>query len=246
MKKLCSFLSIVFIMLIMTFCSLNVFAVDDIEDVPKTLTVHFYVQIQGVDTPIEGAEVSLYKIANMSVKKNNVTFSVSDKYNLLKDTVFDGMSVSDSMKAAEAFSKSVSDADYKEITDKNGNSVFNIADPGVYLVKQTNKTGKAVSYNDFVPYIILVPFAESNGSEWQYDVLSEPKITVTAVDESSISDEPSESSESSVPDIPDQPSDVVLTGDKSNVVAFVCIGFLSVLLIICLIPDHKNDKKGGR
>ena len=48
----------------------------------------------------------------------------------------------------------------------------------MYLVREGNKTGNAVNYNSFEPYLVMVPGVK-NG-QWVYDVTAYPKMEITA------------------------------------------------------------------
>ena len=132
-------------------------------------------------TPIDGAEIQIIQAASVSVDSNG-----SVTYSLLSDFAgnsinFDGMTVAESMKAAEALSKTV---DTKKlsmtsvVTGTDGKAVFTGLQAGMYLVREGNKTGNAVNYNSFEPYLVMVPGVK-NG-QWVYDVTAYPKTEITA------------------------------------------------------------------
>lgn len=240
-------LFIVYLMMfviISSFSVITVEAVSDIDDsIEKCLTVHFYTQKVGVDTPISGADIAVTKVADMYVKNGNLCFnSVSDVY---KNTDFNNLSTQKSVEFAAFAANIKHDYDFVATTDKNGNAVFNVKDNGIYLIEEIKANGMALDYELIEPYIIIVPYTNNHMSEWQYDVLSEPKTAIVDTDISYDNSDVSVIIEPSEPSV-SQSGDTVLTGDRSdNVIVFVCLGFLSVLLIICLVPDNKNNKKGG-
>ena len=51
-------------------------SVPDIENEKKSLTVYFFVQLVGVDTPIEGAEVGIYRIADLKTSFGSANYTV--------------------------------------------------------------------------------------------------------------------------------------------------------------------------
>jgi hypothetical protein len=132
-------------------------------------------------TLIDGAEIEIIRAASVSVDSNG-----SVAYSLLSDFAgnninFDGMTVAESMKAAEALSKTV---DTKKlnmtsvVTGADGKAVFTDLKAGMYLVREGNKTGNAVSYTSFKPYLVMVPGVKDG--QWVYDVTAYPKTEITA------------------------------------------------------------------
>ena len=197
MKKLCIVIFMLLTCLFMTLEPLSVFAVNDIDNnKEKSLTVYFFVQKLGIDKPIEGAEVGIAKIADIEVKNGNIVYTVVDKYAVLKDIEFEGMTVSESKNTAKEFND-IKKKKKTGITNMVGKCTFNNLESGVYLVKQLAAEGKAEGYAKFEPYIILVPYAYNYLPEWNYDILSEPK-TVNVIEQSEPSLESSESSETSL------------------------------------------------
>ena len=187
-------------------------SVPDIENEKKSLTVYFFVQLVGVDTPIEGAEVGIYRIADLKTSFGSANYTVLDKYAELKktqddrDVTFEGISVSESIALAKKFAVFSETPEMTAVTDKNGMCRFDDLEQGMYLVKELSASGEAQKYQLFEPYMISVPLAVSNiqtgGKIWQYDVLSEPKTKVSSGSHSEMSTGTSEVSnpEQSIPE----------------------------------------------
>lgn len=185
------------------------------ENQNKSLTVYFYVQKLGVDTAIEGAEIGIYKIADLKSENGSANYTVSETYSSLakikndKDTTFEGISFSESVELAKKF------ADIAEtlspiatgVTDSNGVYQFNDLEQGMYLVRELSASGEAKKYQLFEPYMVSVPLAVSVNevNEWQYDVLSEPKTKVSSGSHDEVSKQTSDDSrpESSEPSKPE-------------------------------------------
>ena len=260
MKKLCVVIFMLLTCLFMTLEPLSVFAVNDIDNnKEKNLTVYFFVQKLGINKPIEGAEVGITKIADIEVKNGNIVYKVVDKYAVLKDIKFDGMTVDESRNAAKEFNAIV-EVEKTGITNMSGKCMFNNLESGVYLVKQLAAEGKAEGYAKFEPYIILVPYADNYLPEWNYDILSEPK-TVNIIEPSEPSLESSEPSDISEPSLEfsepsdiskyseishsdisvDQPSDSVTTGDTSGIfVVMLCVICLSAFVVVIAEGADRN------
>ena len=194
MKKRYSVIMLLIVCIFMMLEPMNVLAINDIDsERAKNLTIYFYIQKTGVDTPISGAEVGVTKIADTKVVNGDLQFTVLSKYTDLIATNFRGISVSESVKIAGEFSKVTKEPDLKGVTAENGRCTFTVQDSGMYLIQQLSSTGVAEQYYAFEPYIILVPFASDNSEDWQYDILSEPKtVAKSRVDSDSSRVEQSE------------------------------------------------------
>ena len=126
------------------------------------------------DTYVEGAEITLYKIAdaylngfNLAFKYTNELSTCSVSLNDLTDTeLVNGISkcnIDDTIK-------------YKEITNQNGQVKFTDLDLGLYLVSQTNKLE---GYSNFESFLVMTP--ENISDEWTYDIKANPKTDIYKV-----------------------------------------------------------------
>ena len=190
------------------------------ENQNKSLTVYFYVQKLGVDTAIEGAEIGIYKIADLESENGSANYTVSETYFSLakiendKDTTFEGISFSESVELAKKFANIAETLSpvATGVTDSNGVYQFDNLEKGMYLVRELSASGDAKKYQLFEPYMVSVPLAVSVSevNEWQYDVLSEPKTKVSSGSHDEVSKQTSDDSkpESSQPSKPEssQPS----------------------------------------
>ncbi len=192
--------------------------VPDLTDESKSLTVYFFIENNGEDTPIEGATVSLHKIADLSVSGGSARYLTLDKYADLKktedgtDITFEGISASDSNILSKDFAKLTGEPEQIAVTDKKGKCTFEHLEKGMYLVQEIRSEGDAERYEKFEPYMVSVPLAENftGDYEWVYDVLSEPKTVVKRFEQS----EPSESSE---PSKTSEPSELSEPSESSEV-----------------------------
>lgn len=264
MKKRYSIIFLILICIFMMLEPMHVFAIDDIDSGrAKTLTIHFYTQKNGVDIPINGAEVGITKIADMYMKNGNVHFEVVDEYENLRDINLNSISTSDSLSVAEKFARQTYNYDYTGVIESNGEKTFDISDDGIYLVQEISVNGEASKYQIFSPYIILVPFISNENSNWNYDVVSEPKTAIKSI--TTITEHSTPFDESSVPEIStdetsiDEPSDegsevsvvdrvvthddiiTVLTGDSTKVFGILGVVCISLLLVI-LLQYSKEDR----
>ena len=231
MKKKYFFITFLFLLAIILE-PINVFAYDNIDsNRAKSLTVHFYTQKNGIDTPIDGAKIGIAKIADISIENNNIHYEINPIYDDL-DISFDDMSVSDSVEISKKISKLTNNYNYISETNKDGKCKFNIKDNGIYLIVELEAKRNAINYEIFDPYIILVPFATNENKDWTYDIISEPKTILHVTNE-----------ESSTPEDLSTPEDIVSTGDSSIKTAI--FGFTiaaTSLLIIILILINKEGR----
>ena len=170
--------------------TISVLAQDDrmpeIEDNLKSLKIEFYIEKSGVKTPIQGAVVSVYRISDLEVQGGSAEYIVLDKYSQLKkldegrDVTFNGITATQSEKLAKAFSQIVSEPEFTEVTDAQGECNFNNLEQGMYIVKEETATLAAKDYEIFAPYLISVPLAQKSdeGNQWLYSVVSAPKTTI--------------------------------------------------------------------
>ena len=173
----------------------------DIDESEKNLTVHFYVQKTGVDVPIEGAEIGIYKVAQLSCEKGSAKYTLLPEYSSVRkmengeDVTFWGISGTESENLAKRLDKLITHPEKVNTTDRSGDCFFNGLEQGMYLVKELNAQGQAADYEYFSPYLISVPLAVKNKTgpnNWLYDVFSEPKTKIIVKDSDSDSDSDSD------------------------------------------------------
>ena len=167
--------------------------VPDLSDENKSLEVFFFIQKNGVDTPIQGAEMGINRIASLTVEGGSAQYTVTEPYLSLQktksglDVTFDGLTFSDSVKLAATFAGIADDPQKTAVTDKHGKCKFTDLEEGIYLVREISAEGDAAGYKLIEPYMIAVPYPENYSGEyvWDYEVLSEPKTVIVPVDEPS-------------------------------------------------------------
>ena len=150
------------------------------------------------------------------------------------------MTVAESMKAAEALSKTV---DTKKlsmtsvVTGTDGKAVFTGLQAGMYLVREGNKTGNAVNYTSFEPYLVMVPGVKDG--QWVYDVTAYPKTEITA--------KPTHVSPTDTPPTPVTPTSTpeksTNTGVQNNTAVWtgVAAAAIAAVIIAGLAGKKKED-----
>ena len=244
----------------------------EISDSDKSLTIHFYVQKTGVDVPIKGAEIGIYKIANLSCENGSANYTLLPEYNSVKkvkdgeDVTFNGISGTESEQLAYKINELVGQPDNANSTNYLGNCTFDGLSQGMYLVKEINAEGDAADYEFFSPYLLSVPLAVKNGesgNSWKYDVFSEPKTMIivkdsdidsntdTDSDKHTDSDKSSSKSSSSTVSPPttsssnSQPKDVskVKTGYISNAMIIIMIMSIAGFLMVVSIGNKQKEEQ---
>lgn len=158
------------------------FWMDDLEE-GRMGTLSLKYTAEDTHKPISGAQVSLYKIASLSVKNGDAKYTLIDE---LKEAYpnldFAGMTTEE----LDATAEEMSNRNLKEYasltTDNSGKCKFENIEPGLYIVKQKAQVGMAKDYEDFKSFIINIPFPQTEDTvytgEWQYDVESLPKTEI--------------------------------------------------------------------
>lgn len=195
---------------------------------------------------LDGAEISLYKIADVDVYLGDVTYTLDEYFakQLGEDFVIEEMSEELSMEAAKKLSVGDRKANAVTETDADGNAIFKDLDYGIYLVSETAKSGTADKYEYFGNFIVTIPEAEKTEryhaekaqyedetekiryekteftGKWNYKVMVYPKTETSKIP--------------APPGTPPSPK----TGDDSHLEIFFIIAAVSG--ICCLVAAGKN------
>lgn len=140
----------------------------------------FYKEEGRPESKIAGLELQVYQAAELAVREDGAAI-----YTLTADfqgsgISFDGMTASESLKAAEALQALVQERQRKgleAVSDADGMACFENLQPGMYLVQQKPDDGGTGSYIKMDPYLVAVPQPEKGpeGAGWNYDVTMQPK-----------------------------------------------------------------------
>ncbi|MBQ8747944.1 MAG: Cna B-type domain-containing protein [Clostridia bacterium] len=125
---------------------------------------------QDAKTPIEGAELSLYRVATVKLnRKNNLSYTFT---NAFKDC---GCALDDPALSGklDAFVEEISVPDGQLHTDADGNAAFTNLPLGLYFVKQTNTVA---GYAPCTSFLVTVPYKNADG--YVYDVNASPKTDI--------------------------------------------------------------------
>lgn len=116
---------------------------------------------------IEGAEITLYKIANVKEDNHNLVFEYVDELS--------NCNLSIASLKAEDVGKCINKdiTGIKKFTSAEGVVYFDELDLGLYLVKQTNRVS---GFSKIDPFLVMIPSEIDN--KWIYDIESEPKTDI--------------------------------------------------------------------
>lgn len=166
MKKL----SILLLMLF-TFCA-NILSVNAL-DFTKKGSIEITLIEKEEQTKINGAELTIYKIADAKEENHNLVFEYVSELSDCKVSL-DNL---DNDNISEEINKCLNDS-VKGISlvTEDGKVNFEDLDLGLYLVKQTNKVE---GYSVITPYLVMIPRVIND--EWTYNVTSKPKTDIIRV-----------------------------------------------------------------
>ena len=166
MKKL----SILLLMLF-TFCA-NILSVNAL-DFTKKGSIEITLIEKEEQTKINGAELTIYKIADAKEENHNLVFEYVNELSDCKVSL-DNL---DNDNISEKINKCLNDS-VKGISlvTEDGKVNFEDLDLGLYLVKQTNKVE---GYSVITPYLVMIPRVIND--EWTYNVTSKPKTDIIRV-----------------------------------------------------------------
>lgn len=140
----------------------------------------------GSSTRIKGAEISVYQVADLTVKHGAAYYKAVSGF-AEAGVIFDGMTAEESNAAAEEFAKIV---EKKGVAGMHGRSGaagevdFSDLEPGVFLVKFDRYSSSDSRYTAMAPFLVLVPGIDKTGTgnAWISNVRVIPKIAIDPAD----------------------------------------------------------------
>ena len=118
---------------------------------------------------VEGAEITIYKVADATSKDYNLDFAYPESLNSCKSELDEGNITNEVLDCVI----NTGVTSYQLITDSNGSVLFTNLDLGLYLVTQTNKIN---GYSKFESFIVMTP--EILDNMWNYDIKATPKVDI--------------------------------------------------------------------
>lgn len=143
----------------------------------------FYKDSDNQKISIQGAAVSVLKVADLSVTDGGTPVYTLTSDFAASGVEFDGMTASESNQAAEVL-KNI--AETKQLiagsrageTDSSGCVSFTELEPAMYLIMQTGHASAIPAYTEMEAYLVSVPMGEKENDQasWNYTVDSVPKM----------------------------------------------------------------------
>lgn len=118
----------------------------------------------------EGAEVTIYKVADMTEVNGEIRFEYTSAFAECKEDLSKEIPLS-AIQAMESMAKQNGAPAISKTTDENGRAFFTDLDQAVYLVAQTRSV---TGFTTFEPFLSYLPSIEEGA--WNYDVMAKPKI----------------------------------------------------------------------
>lgn len=163
--KIISLFIAVFLLLTCTFTiSAKEFEPDNLGSIKVTLTD------KNRNEPIVGAELLVYRIANVAINSNGVlSYSYTNDFKQFDASIDDPALVT----KLDAFLTKNDMSSVKTVTDEKGTALCKDLELGLYFVKQK---GSVEGFAPCSPFLVSVPLQTENGFE--YDVDASPKTEV--------------------------------------------------------------------
>ena len=166
------------LILLSSICIISIFAFtgEDMPDIDSTKKCNLTVEVLDGTKPIEGFELSVYKVADIVVQPSHtVVYKPVSGLEGLVD--YDGMTVEESKTAAKTLESKVSSITPGKTTDESGIAKYLDLEPGMYLVVNTKRSLLASKYMTLSSFLVSVPGIDKGETEntWIYDVKAVPK-----------------------------------------------------------------------
>lgn len=154
----------------------------DLRDEDGTLMVDVTYFDEDLEVPITGAELTLYKVADLTVSNGYALYRLTEPFS---DSGVDlgSMTAARSIEAAGILYDIVTEKklEGKMVISEDGIVDFGEVSHGMYLIAQTGARDEARDYKRIDPYLVMAPqpltdIDETGENDWEYDVLSIPKM----------------------------------------------------------------------
>lgn len=243
-KRISIVLSLV--LMLLAAAKLSAFAAEpvempDLREEEGTLTIETKYTDEDNVTSITGMELAIYKVADVTVKNGDVRYTLTEDFKNV-NVDFNGMTAEDSIVAANLFYAKVTENNLKgqKAVSEDGYAAFGRVSHGMYLVIQTGAKGQAENYTGIDPYLVMAPqpMVEMGSNDWEYDVLSIPKIVLGTYEPP---DEPKERDKKK--EIPEEKEKVksvhetervkgTNTGDYTNVYIWIAVILIALSALV--------------
>ena len=145
---------------------------DHIVDFNKKGTITITLKELTDNISVQGAEITIYKIADASSENSNLVFTYLDN---IKNCDGDLSNLTDPSLTTKIDNciKNINLPSHINLTNEFGIVKFDNLDLGLYLVKQTNKVE---GYSNIDPFLVAIPKEIDN--KWTYEISALPKTDI--------------------------------------------------------------------
>lgn len=172
MKKIKYFLTFILMILISNEIVLANSYQNHTIDLDKKGTISITLTQSDDETPISGAEITIYQVANPIIKNSNLEFEYHQNIKSCQGNLSNLANINLAKEISNCI-KNVILPSQKNITNQEGKVKFENLPLGLYLVKQTNELDDYSSIEDF---LIVIPKLDNN--QWIYNVEATPKTDI--------------------------------------------------------------------
>ena len=145
---------------------------DNLIDFSKKGSIAITLKESESKAPISGVEITIYKVASMDIKDNNLIFNYASGFENCNVSL-DNLNNENLASSLEKCMVASSALKFTETTSTNGTVSFNNLDLGIYQVIQTKEKE---GYSKIASFLVMIP--ENINNKWTYDIIAEPKTSI--------------------------------------------------------------------
>ncbi len=237
----------------------------------STLTIETKYVNEDQVTLISGMEITIHKVADLRVENGRAIYTLTDNFKDA-DVDFRNMTVSESITAAKRLHSIVQEDGLSgtSVVSENGYARFGKVTHGMYLAVQTDAKDDAIGYTRIDPYLIMAPqpLTDIGKNEWNYEVMSIPKMEIGRYEETTFtvrgstepeettttteetmtvrgSTEPDETTTTTVPGTTGKnpPGRSTSTGDMSPITICILALIFSACAILIIVTGRRRKRQ---
>ncbi len=188
---------------------------------------------------IKGAEITIYKVADIRIKDDNIDFIYNEPFKSFDININD-INSDETIKNLTQIALENNAKGITKAIDETGKIEFSELEVGAYLVVQNESVN---SYYDFNSYLVKIPY--NDNGVWKYNVNSEPKIELK---EEQSPNKPQDSNvagdyDNDINKVPEQKEELIKTGQNNlPIFIFSFTGILCIIAGLIIITKRRNNE----
>lgn len=143
-------------------------------DFNKKGSIEITLSIKEEETKIEGASITIYKVAHAKEENHNLIFEYTNEFSSCQASLKNLETNSITSEIDKCLNNNIKGTTL--VTNKEGTVTFNDLELGLYLVKQTSRVE---NYSQIEPFLVMLPRVIDN--KWEYNIKSKPKTDINRV-----------------------------------------------------------------